>query len=176
LTDNNGQANFTVQGDLRRILRVNQQLVDFWIVYPGSLLVTDNPANYAVSPVSKAGLTTLSVALGVTVDLSSSATTGMIAFQAYDCGDRQAAGIQYALEPAKVTPNTKTWYMVSSVPSFGTDATDSSGTGGIINVPPNAAVLVTATRKADGVVVGTHNVIVRAGWITLVWTRPRAPY
>jgi hypothetical protein len=103
--------------------------------------------------------TTLLKAVSITPD----PTRGYLTFVADDCAVSPAAGVKVSVstEDAK----SKSVYLEGGLPSATATATDPSGEGGIINIPPGPATL-TGT-DASGTKFSTQSVVFRAGAISL---------
>jgi hypothetical protein len=109
-------------------------------------------------------LGTLAVVAGGTVDSG----RGHAFLGAYDCLHRPAEGVSFRSENAD--DKTVVFYVIKKIPSIMDTATDSSGHGGIINLPPGTITL--AGEIAGGKSIGTESLFVRAGQITYTSVLP----
>lgn len=92
-------------------------------------------------------------------------TRGHVVVGAWDCRLQPAEGVSLAL--AEADASTTGFYIAGALPTTNATTTDARGGGGFLNVPVGTAH-VTATRAADGEVIGTASVPVVAGKITIV--------
>ena len=98
--------------------------------------------------------------LNVTIDPQ---RAGLL-FVALDCTDSSAAGVTAAVDTAD--NKSVTAYIDGAIPSASAKATDSSGLGGILNLPVGSG---TVTGKfPGGVQLSTETVFLRAGYFTAV--------
>jgi hypothetical protein len=103
---------------------------------------------------------------GVTWDTSK----GWVGFSAYDCGLAQASGVTVAL--IGVTDRlVRPYYFRGRSYDFTAAATDASGQGGFVNVPPGQYVLA-ATVEGQTAPYSTGHVFVRAGARSLLHMYP----
>ncbi len=100
---------------------------------------------------------------------------GRILFRALDCDGARASGIAVDVEPKNT--DTARFYFIDGQPDFNASVTQggpasvSTGSGGIINVPPGVA-RVSFTRDDIGEEIESFSVTVRPGFVTLVYAGP----
>jgi hypothetical protein len=90
-------------------------------------------------------------------------------FRAYDCDTNPVAEIGVTAD--KGTAKTRTFYFDDTVPKPNATATDKTGKGGMINVPPGALTL-TGTYRTTGKKFGEVVVLLRKRFITYVTLTP----
>jgi hypothetical protein len=95
-------------------------------------------------------------------------TRGHTFLGAYDCLHRPAEGVSFHSENADA--QTIVFYVIKKIPSIKDTFTDSSGHGGIINLPPGT--LTISGEIAGGKPIGTESLFVRAGQITYTSVLP----
>jgi hypothetical protein len=138
--------------------------------YPGQLLADVSTFAPAVSMIEPAAAISLAQALGATAELDAGASVAAVFVEVYDCSDRYAAGVSFAVSAS--APATVPFYIASGLPSGTAKETDSSGTGGAVNVPVGP-LTVTATLAATNRTLGSVDVVIRSGGATSAWIRAR---
>jgi glyoxylate utilization-related uncharacterized protein len=88
---------------------------------------------------------------------------------ALDCRGKPAAGL--TLSATQADDRTVGYVIQGGLPSRTAGATDDSGTGGFVNIPPGNAV-VTSTMASNNRLIGTVAVQTRPGYITMVLVMP----
>jgi hypothetical protein len=94
----------------------------------------------------------------------SAPTLGSLGVQAQSCANFLLAGVTFESSAGGVVS-----YIAGGIPSMTAKATNESGQGGIVDVPPGP---VTVTMKRDGKRLGSTDVFVRAGWYTTLSIPP----
>jgi hypothetical protein len=94
--------------------------------------------------------------------------TGILATRSFDCEGNTASGVVLSSE-ADGMP----WYFVDGLPSGMASATSADGIAGLVNVPPGL-VLVEALAPDGASVAGQQSFVVRPGWVSSAFMRPRA--
>ena len=94
-----------------------------------------------------------------------SADRGSFIFTARDCDFAPVAGV--TVTTGNADGQTRALYMDNGVPVSTGLATDATGLGGLVDVPPGSTTLV-ATLAGPQVRLGTIDVLSRAGWLTSV--------
>jgi hypothetical protein len=118
-------------------------------------------------------LTSPFVAAGIVASAGGSGwlpTHGIILLNAFDCDDLPAANISYSIGGAP-DPATFIFYLVNALPTTSITATDSTGYGGLVNVPAGVSA-ITATLVPGGQKVSEISVLVRPGYITYSNVKP----
>jgi hypothetical protein len=105
------------------------------------------------------------------IDLRPDPARGMLQLRMLSCGHVGVAGVSFAAERADA--QTRNWYIINGFPTLSATATDSVGSGGIIDVPEGSTT-VNATRASDGVAVARAIVPVRANFMSVVVFSPLA--
>jgi hypothetical protein len=143
------------------------------IWYPVPFVVSDGWRG-RTTILSDQELQLLALAGGVT---ALDPTRGHFAANAADCAFSPAAGVSFMTDSADA--KTQPFYLVSGVPSAAATATDSSATGGFINLPssvPAKLVLIQARAgAAGGKVMGSLTFIIRPGTLTTMSSYPPVP-
>jgi hypothetical protein len=101
----------------------------------------------------------LTSVIGVTVDPE----RGSLIFTGEDCTGRTTAGISVAA--STIDDKSTLAYISGSLPSKTATATDPSGAGTFLNLPPGP-VDVTGTLTASGTVFSKQSVVIRQGYLT----------
>jgi hypothetical protein len=94
--------------------------------------------------------------------------TGVIAVRSFDCTGSPALGVSLSTENEGVA-----WYFVDGLPTGMGEATAVDGLGGLVNVKPGLAVVDLLTPSGASIN-GPQSVVVRPGWLSAVYVRPRA--
>jgi hypothetical protein len=109
----------------------------------------------------------LDLLLGI-VGKSLDATAGHLGVLSSDCQSSFAAGV--ALDVSVRGPNTVAYYYKGSLPDTSPLATDSSGVGGFVNMPPGSVTV--GGRNQLGQLFGQRTVFVRKGTFTFLQLGP----
>lgn len=105
------------------------------------------------------------------IELKPDDTRGMLQLRMLGCGNLGVSGTSFSSNSAD--QQTRNWYIIGGLPMVGADATDTVGSGGIIDVPEGSTT-VTATRASDGVAIARSVVPVRASYMSVVILNPLA--
>jgi hypothetical protein len=97
---------------------------------------------------------------------------GIVLLNAFDCQHQTAAGITYSVGGAP-DPATFIFYLVKTLPTTQTTVTDSTGYGGLVNMPVGSST-ITATLSPGAQKVSTISVLIRAGYISYSSVTPNA--
>jgi hypothetical protein len=89
---------------------------------------------------------------------------GTVIGLSYDCQEHRAEGIQLSSDEGD--DHTAPFYMVSGIPRLDATKTDTSGQGGIANLPVGARLISGRRADAGGELIGTVSVQSRASQIT----------
>jgi hypothetical protein len=92
---------------------------------------------------------------------------GAIAVRSFDCRGQPAAGVDLASSVAGVP-----WYFEQGLPTTSRSRTDPSGLGGFVSSAPGVSLL--DASLADGRLIESKSIIVRASWMTAGYLRPAA--
>ncbi len=96
-------------------------------------------------------------------------TTGYILVRASNCQIEPIRGVTATL--ATTTAKTKLFFIYNNTPRTDVDQTNEEGAFGFFNVPVGTA-LITVSDKASGKKVGQTSVVVRAGFLTILYLGP----
>lgn len=92
---------------------------------------------------------------------------GIVAFRVFDCTGALASDVSFVSETEGVP-----WYFVDGLPNTSVQATSPDGLFGLANAPPGLAVI--DPRSPDGLsIAGPQSLVVRAGWLSAAYVRPR---
>jgi hypothetical protein len=94
---------------------------------------------------------------------------GQVMVAAHDCSDGYSAGI--AFSSVNGDASTTPFYMIKGVPNTKTTETDSSGFGGLLNIPPGTVNLVGKVVET-GQIMSSISLLVRAGEIAYSGVSP----
>lgn len=129
----------------------------FFVVRP----VWQDTTLTAILPVvSRQGFEGIAQAIGTTLDLTA---MGHVYALASDCTDSPAAGVRFEID--KENAQTAAYYMINRTPVSSTPATDSSGSGGFLNLPTGFLKL-TGYVSTTGARIGEVGFVVRAGAVS----------
>ena len=128
----------------------------------------DLPIVPLASPFAATGIV-LSSSAGTTSWLSD---RGLVLLNAFDCQGATAANISFSVGGTH-DPSSFIFYLVGTLPSANATATDSTGYGGLVNVPVGVST-ITATLAPSGVQVSKLSVLVRAGYISYSKVTPNS--
>jgi hypothetical protein len=132
--------------------------LDFLVLPDGNVTLTLTGASVGGVVLSTKIWTELTGAVKITPE----PTLGYLAFVANDCSLAGAAGVAVSVSTANAS--TKTVYLAGGLPSTSAKATDASGEGGVINIPPGPATLT--AKDATGTTFSTEPLLFRAGAVT----------
>ena len=99
-------------------------------------------------------------------------TRGHIVATGRDCDAELASGVSFEVSSADAT--TVPAYLQGGVPSKTATFTDAGGRAGFVNVPEGPAT-VSGKRAAEQEFIGTREIYVKSGWISLVGVVPSPP-
>ncbi|MEY4514487.1 MAG: hypothetical protein RLZZ450_6609 [Pseudomonadota bacterium] len=105
------------------------------------------------------------------IELKPDDTRGMLQIRMLGCGNLGVSGASFSSNSAD--QQTRNWYIIGALPMVGANATDTVGSGGIIDVPEGSTT-ITATRASDGVAIARSVVPVRAKYMSVVILNPLA--
>jgi hypothetical protein len=91
------------------------------------------------------------------------ADRGQLMVGAHSCVGQPAEGVSFS--SVEGDASTVAFYMIKSIPSTKQSATDTSGRGGLLNLPPGSVTL-TGRLASTGQTLGTLSVFARAGELT----------
>jgi len=169
-SDDAGEATLTVPDNFNGFFSLTRTNYLPLAHYPGPLLADASSFAPAVSMIEPQAAISLAEALGATAELDAGASVAAVFVEMYDCFDRYAAGVSLAMSATDST--TVPFYIASGLPSRTATQTDSSGTGGAVNVPVGP-LTVTATLAATNRALGSVEVVIRPGGATSAWIRAR---
>ena len=96
-------------------------------------------------------------------------TTGYFLVRASNCQIEPIRGVTASL--ATTTAKTKLFFVYNNTPRTDVDQTNEEGAFGFFNVPVGTA-LITVSDKASGKKIGQTSVVVRAGFLTILYLGP----
>ena len=105
------------------------------------------------------------------IELQPDDTRGMLQLRMLGCSNIGVGGASFSSDRADA--QTRSWYIINGFPTVGASATDTVGSGGIIDVPEGSTT-ITATRASDGLPIGRAVVPVRAKFMSVVIFAPLA--
>jgi hypothetical protein len=139
--------------------------------YPGNRLLAGEPSvSFPTSETTETSFTELQAAFNIDVNQDVDAGPGTVSLTQYDCNDRHASGVAFTVAPAPA----HTLYLANGLPSTTATQTSPDGVGVLVNVPAGGASITSTLVGQNNRVLGTANVLVRSGSLTLVYLRPRA--
>jgi hypothetical protein len=169
-TNADGVAHLTLSGNFSGFYSLKRSDLLPTTLYPGALLADASVAPTPAPLLAQSGVALLASSIGVTFESGPDAGVGHLFINAFDCADRHAPGVMFAISAHG--PKTTTFYTKGGLPSTTVDQTDTLGAGGAVNVPIGLAT-VTATLASSGRTIGSSNVVIREGEATFAWLRPR---
>lgn len=122
-----------------------------------------NQEDFPLAMINLESYLSLSDVLNVTID----DLLGAIAVRAFDCDGNFGEGVRL-----KNSQGGQGWYFAGATPTLDREYTDSSGLGGFVNVRPG--LIDFEATLIDGTPVTLKRLIVRTGWMTAGYIRPRA--
>jgi hypothetical protein len=157
VSDSAGRVTFTIQAGFDGYLQsTSAGIMPFlYFFYPP---LTSNREVPAVPVLQETALATFATLAGGTV----MPNRGHVLARAYNCLGKTAEGIRFSSPEGD--NETTPFYMIKGIPSTKHSATDSSGNGGLLNLPPGTATLT--GRLENGDAIGTLSVLTVAGRIT----------
>jgi hypothetical protein len=138
--------------------------------YAGRVLSGDSTNGYPTAEISQTSFSELQMSLNIPVNSNTDAGPGIVAVTQFDCNDRHAAGVAVGSSPAPA----QTVYLDNGLPSTSAKVTSADGEGVLVNVPPGGAIVTTTLPGQNNRAIGTANVVVRSGGLTLVFIRARS--
>lgn len=159
-TDAQGRVVATVNAGFDGYLELTSPTITpalFFVVRP---VWEDTVVPTPLPVVSPQGFEGIAQAIGTSLDL---ATMGHTYALVSDCLDAPAEGVR--LEIDKETASTARYYMINQVPVGTAPATDSSGSGGFLNLAPGFTK-ITGYVSSTGARVGEAGFVVRAGAVS----------
>lgn len=127
---------------------------------PDDGLRTDR--DFPLAMISRESLAGLSATLRVPID----PTLGAIAVRAFDCDGKPAEGVTFKSEKAGTG-----WYFDRDFPTLDRKYTDSGGLGGFVNAEPLPTNF--EATLSNGELITVKRILVRSGWMTAGYMRPR---
>lgn len=133
------------------------------LIFPPNTRRQRAPSRLPMVPASFFGMMFKGIGVSVAENRSVVLTTSL------DCLGRPAAGLSIASPQAD--DGTVSYVLAGGVPSRSAAATDETGVGGFVNIPPGSAV-ITSTIAATNRLVGTAGVQTRSGYLSMVLVMP----
>lgn len=164
MSDDSGQVAFVVEGGFTGYLSLEKAGMRSTLYFINPPVVGD------VALVQTMATQASSDALAGQFGTPILADHGIVVITASDCVGGPAEGVNYA--PSGGDEATAAFYVVGGLPTTQKMATDATGAGGLINVPPGN-IAVTGTL-ADHRTVGTVSVLVRSSVTTYTRMVPLA--
>jgi hypothetical protein len=172
VTDDAGQATFHLTGDFSGYFELTRSDLVPWSLYPQNLLAGQTSTDLPAFGLSPAGFQFIARAITSTpLSLDTDGGLGHAFVQIFDCQDHQASGVQ--LTYSGLGAETVIFYMKNGVPSTSATRTDSFGIGGVLNVP-TGSLTVSGSLAAGLQSIGTADVVIRPGTVTLAFIRVRS--
>jgi len=170
-SDDAGIARLMVPGAFTGFYSLTEASSVSSFFYPGNRLLAGEPSvTFPTSETTEESFSELQAALNIDVNQDVDAGPGTVSLTQYDCNDRHASGVAFTVTPSP----THTLYLVNGFPSSTATQTSADGVGVLVNVPAGGASITSTLVGQNNRVVGTANVVVRSGSLTLVYLRPRA--
>ncbi len=156
-SDSAGRASFTVQSGFDGYFQsTSAGIMPFlYFFYPP---LTSNREVPSVPILQETALATFATMAGGTV----MPNRGHVLARAYNCLGQTAEGVHFTSPEGN--DETAPFYMIKGIPSTKHSATDSSGNGGLLNLPPGTATLTGVLDNGDAI--GTLSVVTVAGRMT----------
>jgi hypothetical protein len=169
--DENGNLKMSIEASFDGYV----QLTDSTKIAPALYFLTapatgdlDLPIVPLASPFEATGIV-LSASAGTTSWLPD---RGLVLLNAFDCQGATAANISYSVGGAH-DPTSFIFYLIGTLPTSNATFTDSTGYGGLVNVPVGVST-ITATLAPSGAQVSKLSVLVRAGYISYSKVTPNS--
>jgi hypothetical protein len=169
ITDDGGITHLSILGDFTGFYLLSRSDSYPTLFYAGRLLAGEPQVTYPTGTLQDTAAAGLGSLLGINVNNDPDAGLGHVFFDVFDCTERHASGISFAL-PA--TDAGTQFYLQNAFPNTKQTQTDTSGAGGWLNVPAGN-LEVTTTIAASNRLIDTRNIIVRSAAATIVFVRPR---
>jgi len=99
-------------------------------------------------------------------------TSGIVLLTAVDCQGKPAANINFSVA-GMPDPNTFIFYVVGDFPTTDVSVTDTTGYGGLVNVPAKNTTIY-ASLEPDGRKVSQISILVRAGYVSYSSVTPNS--
>jgi hypothetical protein len=171
--NSSGVVTLPVTGRFSGYLELTAQEAVPELVYLGRLLPGEEPATYPVIYVGNAIFDVWTLMLDTTLNAERGHVVGFV----YDCADVLLKDVAITVDSTDL--KSTTWYVYNAVPDPKAKATDETGVGGVYNLPvPPAGYGTThirAVHQPSGAEVGSAQVVIRKGWLSVVHMRARAP-
>lgn len=157
ISDSAGRAAFTVPSGFDGYLQsTSAGIMPFlYFFYPPLISNREVPS---VPILQETALVTFATMAGANV----MPNRGHVLARAYNCLGQTAEGVHFTSPEGN--GETAPFYMIKGIPSTKHSATDSSGNGGLLNLPPGTATLT--GRLDSGDAIGTLSMMTVAGRIT----------
>jgi hypothetical protein len=170
VTGDSGVAIMTVPGSFDGFFGLNEPGGLASMFYTGRILPGDSTNGYPIAETSQANFALLTSSLGIAANSDTDAGPGIVSVTQFDCFDHHAAGIAVATSPAAA----RTIYLYNGLPDSTATSTSSDGSSVLVNVPSGSALVTTTLPGQNNRVIGTANVAVKPGGITLLYMRARS--
>jgi len=159
LSDDKGTFTMAVDGNFDGYVQLTEPSIapSLYFFNPPVSADADLPPISLASPLIAAGI---AFQAGGTL----LADHGIMLLTTGDCLSQPAANISYSVGGTR-DPATFIFYLVAGLPTSDTTSTDSTGYGGLVNLPPGVAT-ITAVLNPEQRKVGTISLLVRAGFVT----------
>ncbi len=169
-TDDAGLATLSVPGAFTGFYSLQRADSVPELFYPGARLLAAEPSvHFPSSMTSNESFAELQSALGIPANTDTDAGPGVVSVTQFDCNDRHVSGATFVSSPAA----QQTIYLQNNFPSRSATQTAPEGSGVLVNVPSGSVGITSILATQSNRPLGTANVVVRPGSITLVYMRPR---
>jgi hypothetical protein len=164
-TGMDGRARLTVPGNFAGYVEQTESTgFGPGLYFPPGLLPMDTELRNF--PIFRTGSTTgLALALGAALD----PVRGHIMLVAEDCMGNALAGVAFSTPQADM--KSVQFYVRDQTPTTSVMDTPPEGTGGYMNLPPGVTA-ITAKEVKTGIELATVTVLIRAGFISMLYVRP----
>jgi hypothetical protein len=171
VTDGGGVVTFSLTGTFNGLFYFTSPSTVPSLFFPGPLLAEDKSVQLFTAALTSEAEQALNSAINNAVILDASAGLGEVFLSVYDCNDHRLAGVTFSFN----NPGTQQlpFYLISGIPNTATELTDYDGVGGAVNVP-SGSQKITATYVATSTTLGTTDVYVQGGALTIGYIRTRA--
>jgi hypothetical protein len=167
-TDKDGYLSFTVPGTFAGYLQQTERTDYAPAMY---FLPAVLPADGMLEPFPLLGSGVIIDALAAALGAMRDPTRGNMMLIAEDCMGMALAGVQFSSPQAD--KNTVQFYVRDLLPSPTAKETAEVGNGGYLNFPAGTAILNVKETK-DSLDLATVSVVVRAGFISVAYIRPKS--
>jgi hypothetical protein len=171
LTDDAGQAKFSLTGDFAGFFDLRRSDLIPATLYPGHLLAGQPVASFPTFDLTRTKFMNLATSAGASVSLNADAGVGHALVWIYDCQDHQAPGVSIAYDD--LGRRGATFYFSNGLPDLTATETDDFGLAGAVDVPVGT-LKATATLVSTGTEIGSASFDIRAGSLTSAWIRVRS--